>query len=161
MAVAHSAAISSDNAAGALQTALVKKYGGYTAADLPDSPTWRIQADGTIQTGDSCSRRAVFGGLAKAEPSAVARPNLALKTTPDEFRFQIDRCGVAIITEDLASFSSAGTAAIASMKHIREVNGNNLRIMKNGAGAVSVCPVSLSGHLEVHFQGELNVSCWL
>jgi hypothetical protein len=30
----------------------------------------------------------------------ATRQNLALKTTPDEFRFQIDRCGVAIVTED-------------------------------------------------------------
>ena len=30
----------------------------------------------------------------------ATRQNLALKTTPDEFRFQMDRCGIAIVTED-------------------------------------------------------------
>jgi hypothetical protein len=33
----------------------------------------------------------------------ATRQNLALKTTPDEFRFQIDRCGIAIVTEDHSS----------------------------------------------------------
>jgi len=108
MAVVHSAANSGPGGAGALPAALVRKYGGYAAADLPESPTWRIQSDGTVQTGDGCSRRAVVGGLAKAEPSPIPRQNIALKTTPEEFRFQIDHCGVAIITEDHAA--SAGAA---------------------------------------------------
>ncbi len=111
MAIVHSAAVAGAGGT-ALPAALVRKYGGYSASDLPESPTWRIQSDGTVQTGDSCNRRAVVGGLAKAEPSAVPRQNLALKTTPDEFRYQIDRCGVAIITEDQATSTSTGGGAI-------------------------------------------------
>jgi hypothetical protein len=30
----------------------------------------------------------------------MARENLALKRTPEDFRSQIDRCGVAVVTED-------------------------------------------------------------
>jgi hypothetical protein len=41
-----------------------------------------------------------LGGLSVA---TAIRPNIALKTTPDEFRFQIERCGVAIVTEDHAT----------------------------------------------------------
>jgi hypothetical protein len=31
---------------------------------------------------------------------SATRQNLALKTTPDEFRFQMERCGTVIVTED-------------------------------------------------------------
>jgi hypothetical protein len=103
MAVVHSVAYSSADAIGssALQTGLVKKYGGYSAPDgLPESPTWRIQSDGNVLTGDTCDRREVFGGLAEMGVGTTTRQNLALRTTPEEFRFQIDHCGVAIVTED-------------------------------------------------------------
>ena len=52
--------------------------------------------------GDSCERRSVLGGLAAVYAGGAVRPNLALKTAPEEFRSQIERCGVAIVTADRA-----------------------------------------------------------
>ncbi len=103
MAIVHSAEYSTANAIGAVavQNALVMKYRGYAGPnELPESPTWRIQSDGNVLIGDPCNRRGIFGGLGKIYFGTQARQNLALKTTPEEFRFQIDRCGVAIVTED-------------------------------------------------------------
>jgi hypothetical protein len=85
----------------ALDNGLVKKYGGFTTSDdLPGSPTWRVQRGGNVQVGDPCNRRGIFGGLSGLNVGNATRQNLALKTTPDEFRFQMDRCGIAIVTED-------------------------------------------------------------
>jgi hypothetical protein len=85
----------------ALAGGLVKKYGGFaTASELPPSPTWRFQSGGGVQVGDACNRRGLFGGLNAPIGEGATRQNLALKTTLDEFRFQLDRCGVAIVTED-------------------------------------------------------------
>jgi hypothetical protein len=67
---------------------------------LPGSPTWRFQNGGNVQVGDPCNRRGIFGGLSELTVGNATRQNLALKTTPDEFRFQMDRCGIAIVTED-------------------------------------------------------------
>lgn len=111
MAVIHS--VSYAGTAGvpvaSLQGGLVRKYTGYaTATDLPESPTWRMQADGHMLTGDACNRRSVVGGLAPRDPS-LTRDNLALKTTTEEFRFQIQQCGVAIVTADWAVTGSAAT----------------------------------------------------
>lgn len=103
MAIVHSAAYSPANAVRetAFEHALVTKYGGFSATnDLPESPTWRIQSGGNVLVGDPCNRRGVFGGLRELNLGNVTRQNLALKTTPDEFRFQIERCGVAVVTED-------------------------------------------------------------
>jgi hypothetical protein len=95
MAIVHSVAYSPANAVRemALDNGLVKKYGGFAASDdLPGSPTWRFQRGGNVQVGDPCNRRGLFGGLSGL--------NAGTATTPDEFRFQIDRCGIAIVTED-------------------------------------------------------------
>jgi len=104
MAIVHSVGYSPANAVRemALENGLIKKYGGFaTPDDLPASPTWRFQRGGNVVVGDSCNRRGIFGGLSGLSAgNATRRQNLALKTTPDEFRFQIDRCGVAIVTED-------------------------------------------------------------
>jgi len=103
MAIVHSVAYSTANAIGAMdvQNGLVTKYGGYSAPnELPESPTWRIQSSGSVLVGDPCNRRGIFGGLGEIDIGTSTRHNLALKTTPEEFRFQIDRCGVAIVTED-------------------------------------------------------------
>jgi hypothetical protein len=56
-----------------------------------------------VLSGDGCSRRKIFGGLGKIgfDPRALSNP--ALKTTTEEFRYQLDHCGVAIITEDDAA----------------------------------------------------------
>jgi hypothetical protein len=81
--------------------ALVNKYGGFNSPEsMPESPTWRVQSDGSVQVGDPCNRRGILGGASEFSPGAVARPNLALKTALDEFQFQIQQCGVAIATED-------------------------------------------------------------
>jgi hypothetical protein len=103
MAIVHSVGYSPANAVHetSLENGLVKKYGGYTGSNnLPQSPTWRIQGDGTVLVGDSCTRRELFGGLGGLNVANTARENIALKRTPDEFRSQIDHCGVAIVTED-------------------------------------------------------------
>jgi len=103
MAIVHSVAYSTDTAVAAMavQTGLESKYGGYAVGEeLPESPTWRLQIGGNVLTGDSCNGRSVFGGLGKADFSTPARQNLALKTTADEFRNEIEQCGVAIVTED-------------------------------------------------------------
>jgi hypothetical protein len=103
MAIVHSVGYSPANALRetALDNGLVKKYGGFaTANELPDSPTWRFQSGGNVQVGDPCNRRGIFGGLSGLNVGSATRQNLALKTTPDEFRFQMERCGMAIVTED-------------------------------------------------------------
>jgi hypothetical protein len=103
MAIIHTVAYSPAHAVHvhALDGGLVKKYGGYAGADaVPAAPTWRVQKDAVVQTGDACKRRALFGGLADPGAAQANRPNLALKTTPEEFRYQIDLCGIAIVTED-------------------------------------------------------------
>jgi hypothetical protein len=103
MAIVHSAAYSPANAVRemAFENGLVTKYSGFTGVnDLPRSPTWRIQSGGNVLVGDPCNRRAIFGGLGELNLGTATRHNLALNTTLDEFRFQIDSCGVAIVTED-------------------------------------------------------------
>jgi hypothetical protein len=103
MAIIHSVGYSPADALRetALENGLVKKYGGFTTPeDLPGSPTWRFQSGGNVQVGDPCNRRGIFGGLGGLNVANATRQNLALKTTPDEFRFQMDRCGIAIVTED-------------------------------------------------------------
>ncbi len=102
MAIVHSVGYSPANAVRevALESGLVAKYGGFAdASNLPDSPTWRFQSGGNVQVGDSCNRRGLFGGLG-ALNAGTTRENLALKTVPEEFRFETERCGIAIVTED-------------------------------------------------------------
>ncbi len=103
MAVVHSVGYTPANAIHelSLENGLVNKYGGFAGASgLPDSPTWRFQSSGNVQVGDPCNRRGIFGGLGALNAANPARTNLALKSAPDELRFQIDHCGVAIVTED-------------------------------------------------------------
>jgi hypothetical protein len=110
MAIVHSVGYSPANAVPetALQHGLVKKYGGFVASDdLPGSPTWRFQSGGNVQVGDPCNRRGIFGGLGGLNVGTASRQNLALKTTLDEFRFQTDRCGIAIVTEDHSTANGA------------------------------------------------------
>ncbi|MDB6086534.1 MAG: hypothetical protein JWN43_4415 [Gammaproteobacteria bacterium] len=109
MAIVHSVTYSPANGPRetALENGLVKKYGGYTGSrDFPGSPTWRIQSSGDVQVGDACERRGILAGSSSSDGPSVGnatRPNLALKTQPDELRFQVDHCGVAIVTEDHAT----------------------------------------------------------
>jgi hypothetical protein len=121
MAIAHIR----DYAAGggpresALNSALVRKYGGYrTAEDVPAAATWRVQIGGEIQTGDSCSRRELFESFAaNRDPSApVANP--ALKTTPDEFRYQLDHCGVDVVTADHTTANPSAPPAERIATHL-------------------------------------------
>jgi hypothetical protein len=103
MGVIHSVGYSPANAIHeiALENGLTQKYGGYSDADgLPASPTWRVQSDGNLRVGDPCNRRGTLGGLGALNVAATARENLALKWTAEDFRSQIDHCGVAIVTED-------------------------------------------------------------
>jgi len=103
MAIVHSVGYSPANAVRevALENGLVAKYGGFADSNhVPDSPTWRFQSGGNVQIGDSCNRRGLFGGLGGLNAAGTARENLALKTVPDEFRFQTEHCGTAMVTED-------------------------------------------------------------
>jgi hypothetical protein len=103
MAIVHSMGYSPANAIheAALENGLIKKYGGFAGtSDLPESPTWRLQSSGNVQVGDPCGRRATFGGLGSLAPANVTRENLALKKTPEDFTSQVERCGIAIVTED-------------------------------------------------------------
>ena len=103
MAVVHSVGYSPANAVRevALENGLIAKYGGFAdSSNLPDSPTWRFQSGGNVQVGDACNRRGLFGGLGALNAANTARGNLALKTVPDEFRSQMQHCGVAIVTAD-------------------------------------------------------------
>ena len=103
MAIIHSVGYAPADAVReiALDDGLAKKYGGFAGSnDLPDSPTWRVQGGGTVQVGDPCGRRGLFGQLGALNLANVERENIALKRAPDEFRFEVDRCGVAIVTED-------------------------------------------------------------
>jgi hypothetical protein len=111
MAIVHSMAYLPANPLpeASFDEALVKKYGGFKTPDgLPESPTWRVQSDGSVLVGDSCNRRGVVGGLSEVNPGGAARPNLALKTALDEFQFQIQQCGVAIATEDHVALKGEG-----------------------------------------------------
>jgi hypothetical protein len=103
MAIVHSVGYSPANAVRevALENGLAAKYGGFAdSSRLPDSPTWRFQSGGNVQIGDSCNRRGLFGGLGGLNAAGTARENLALKTVPDEFRFQTEHCGISMVTED-------------------------------------------------------------
>jgi hypothetical protein len=114
MAIVHSVGYAPANAVRemALDTGLVKKYGGFTTPDdVPGSPTWRFQRGGNVQVGDPCNRRGIFGGLAGLNAGNATRQNLALKTSLDEFRFQIERCGIAIVTEDHSTANSGAPRA--------------------------------------------------
>ena len=102
MGIVHSVGYSLANAVheNDLESGLIKKYGGFNeSGDLPESPTWRIQSGGNVQVGDSCNRRGIFGGLGALDV-ARARENIALKRAAEDFRSQVERCGVALVTED-------------------------------------------------------------
>jgi len=103
MAIVHSVGYSPANAVReiTLENELARKYGGFTGSNaVPESPTWRFQSGGNVQVGDPCDRRGQFGGLGGLTVASPVRENLALKRTPDELQFQIDHCGIAIVTED-------------------------------------------------------------
>jgi hypothetical protein len=103
MGIVHSVGYSPANAIHevALENGLAKKYGGFAESDdLPASPTWRVQSSGNVLVGDPCNRRGTLGGLGALTVANPARENLALKWTPEDFKSQIDHCGLAIVTED-------------------------------------------------------------
>ncbi len=102
MAIVHTVGYSTDNAIheSALEEGLIEKYGGFAGAgDLPQSATWRYLAGGTVAVGDGCGRRDLFGGLGPLRV-AGARENIALQRPPDELEFEVQHCGVALVTED-------------------------------------------------------------
>jgi hypothetical protein len=102
MGIVHSMGYSPGNAVRevALENGLVKKYGGFNPGDLPQSPTWRIQSSGYLQVGDPCNRRGTLGGIGALNGASMARENLALKRGAEDLKSVLDRCGVAILTED-------------------------------------------------------------
>jgi hypothetical protein len=102
MAIVHTQGFSGHDAIHetALDEGLVKKYGGYAAGALPESVTWRFQSDGSVQVGDACGRRGMFGGLGALSVANAPRENLALRRTPQELQSQVERCGDATVTAD-------------------------------------------------------------
>ncbi|MEP6886153.1 MAG: hypothetical protein ABJC66_15510 [Gammaproteobacteria bacterium] len=102
MGIVHSVGYSPTNAVRevALEAGLVRKYGGFDPNELPPSPTWRIQSDGYVQAGDPCNRRGTLGGLGALSGTTMAPENLALKRGAANLKSMIERCGVAIVTED-------------------------------------------------------------
>jgi len=103
MAIIHTQGFSRQDAIRetALDEGLVRKYGGYAdAGALPDSVTWRFQADGSVQVGDACGGRGTFGGLGGLSVANAPRENLALRRTPQELQSQVERCGDATVTAD-------------------------------------------------------------
>ena len=110
VAIIHSVGYAPANALreAPLEAALAKKYGGYPGAGgLPQSPTWRFQPTGAVEVGDACARRATVGGLSGLAASAP-RENVSLKLGTEELRFQVEHCGIAIVTED--QFTANGGA---------------------------------------------------
>ena len=96
----------------ALEKGLVEKYGGYAQwSDLPDSPTWSFQRSGNMQVGDACRRRGMFGGLGGLNLANRSLENIALKTPSDELQFEVQHCGVAIVTEDHHTANGGALAA--------------------------------------------------
>jgi hypothetical protein len=103
MAIIHTQGFSRQDAIHetALDEGLVKKYGGYAGVGaLPESVTWRLQSDGSVQVGDACGRRGTFGGLGGLSVANAQRENLALRRTPQELQSQVERCGDATVTAD-------------------------------------------------------------
>lgn len=101
VAIVHSAAPVNAIRETAVERGLVTKYGGFSATDeVPPSPTWRIQSDGKVVVGDPCGGHAIFGGLGETNLGVAPRRNRTLTIPLDEFKSQIERCGVAIVTED-------------------------------------------------------------
>jgi len=102
MAIVHTVGYSPPNAVheSALEQGLIEKYGGFAGAgSLPQSATWLYQAGGSVVVGDSCGRRGVLGGLGALRVSS-ARENMALQRSTEELDFEIQHCGIAIVTED-------------------------------------------------------------
>jgi hypothetical protein len=102
MAIVHTVGYSPSNAIheSALEEGLVEKYGGSAGAGgLPHSATWLYQADGTVTLGDSCGRRGLLGGLGALRVSGP-RENMALQKGAEELEFEVQRCGIAVVTED-------------------------------------------------------------
>ncbi len=103
MAIVHSVVYSPANAVpeSSHLAGLVQQYGGFaTPGDVPESPTWRFQDGGQVLVGDPCHRRAIFGALHELNVAGAPWKNVALETTLAEFRFQMEHCGTAIVTED-------------------------------------------------------------
>ena len=102
MAIVHTVGYSTANAVHetALESGLAEKYGGLAAGGgLPQSATWLYRSGGTVTIGDSCGRRDVLGGLGSLNVSS-ARENIALKRSASELEFEVQHCGIAIVTED-------------------------------------------------------------
>jgi hypothetical protein len=102
MAIVHTVGYSPSNAVheSALEQGLIEKYGGFVGAgSLPQSATWLYRAGGSVAVGDDCGRRGMLGGLG-ALRVARARENMALQRSSEELDFEIQHCGIAIVTED-------------------------------------------------------------
>ncbi len=102
MAIVHTIGYAPSNAIheAALESGLIQKYGGTAAgAGLPQAPTWLYHASGTVSIGDGCARRDILGGIGPLHVSS-ARENIALQKSAGELQFEVQHCGIAIVTED-------------------------------------------------------------
>ena len=121
MAIVHSVGYSPAHAVRetALESGLIKKYGGFApGASLPASPTWRIQNGGAVLVGDPCNGRGTFGGVIGLNGGIGPRQNVALQTTAEEFKSQIEGCGIAIITEDHSTANGNAPRADRIIKRV-------------------------------------------
>lgn len=102
MAIVHTVGYSTANAIheSALEDGLIEKYGGVVGGgSLPQSATWLYQTGGTVTVGDSCGRRDGLSGLGSLS-AANARENIALHRATEELDFEVQHCGISIVTED-------------------------------------------------------------
>jgi len=102
MAIVHTVGYAPANAVHetALESGLIEKYGGAGAgAGLPHAASWAYGPTGAVSMGDSCGRRGVLGGLGPLHVSS-ARENIALEKSASELEFEVQHCGMAIVTED-------------------------------------------------------------
>jgi hypothetical protein len=102
MAIVHTVGYAPANAIHetALESGLIEKYGGAGAgAGLPHAATWEYGSTGAVSMGDGCGRRGVLGGLGPLHV-ASARENIALEKSASELEFEVQHCGMAIVTED-------------------------------------------------------------
>jgi hypothetical protein len=102
MAIVHTVGYAPANAIHetALESGLIEKYGGAGAgAGLPHAASWEYGSTGAVSMGDGCGRRGVLGGLGALHVSS-ARENIALEKSASELEFEVQHCGMAIVTED-------------------------------------------------------------
>lgn len=150
MAIVHTVGYSTPNAVHetALESGLAEKYGGSAAgASLPQPATWLYRSGGTVTIGDSCGRRDVLGGLGSLRVSS-ARENIALKRSASELQFEVQQCGIAIVTEDHHTVNGGALREDRSVSRYT-VTAYSPALAAEGASQAEEI-LRAAGHLHVH-----------